>query len=102
MTISLTITEHAYERSKERLGFDRTVTDKIAHKAFNDGINHGQAKGRLGKYFDKLYFEYKTANNIRVYGENIFLFNKTTLLTVYQLPHDLKKLAQKSKLCAEK
>lgn len=93
----ITITQHAYDRSKERLGFDRPATDKMALKAFTDGVAHGQAKGRLKRYFDKLYLEYKNANNVRVYGENIFLFSGSTLITVYQLPHDLKKLAQKSK-----
>lgn len=96
------ITEHAYQRAKERLGFGRAAVDKMASKAFYDGVVHKQAKGRLKKYFDRLYFEYRTANNIRVYGENVFLFSGQTLITVYQLPNDLKKLASKSKTCAEK
>lgn len=87
------ITEHAYHRAKERLGFDKHAIEKIADKAFSEGIKHGKAKGRLRKYIDSIFFQYRTANNIRVYGENIFLFNGNTLITVYQLPQNLKKLA---------
>lgn len=98
----VTITGHAYDRAKERINLNRKAIDKIADKAYNEGIKHGDCKGRLRKFIDKLYLEYRSANNIRIFGEFIFLFSGNTLITLYRLPNDLKKLAEKSKACAEK
>lgn len=93
----ITISNHAYDRAKERLGFDKKATDKMAVLAYGHGTKHGDAKGRLKKYIDKLFLEHRTANNTRVYGEAIYLFHNQTLITIYRLPNNLKKLASISK-----
>lgn len=41
------ITEHAYERAKERLKWKSKVLDKMAEKAFLEGIKHKDTKGSL-------------------------------------------------------
>lgn len=85
------ITEHAYERAKERLSWKSKVLDKMAEKAFLEGIKHKDTKGSLNRYVTKLWFSYKHANNVRIYGENIFFFCDNRLITLYQLPNDLRK-----------
>lgn len=85
------ITEHAYERAKERLKWKSKVLDKMAEKAFLEGIKHKDTKGSLMRYLTKLWFNYKHCNNVRIYGENIFFFCDNRLITVYQLPNDLRK-----------
>lgn len=87
----LHITEHAYERAKERLSWNTKVLDKMAEKAYNEGIKHADTKGQLKKYVDKIWFKHKVCNNIRIYGENIFLFGNNRLITIYQLPNELRK-----------
>lgn len=98
------ITEHAYDRAKERLSMNRTAFIKLSEKAFTDGMVHSEAAGNLKKYIDKLVLSYKkAASNIRIYGENVFLFSGDRLITVYQVPPNLKKSAlknQKSKKAA--
>ncbi len=85
------VTEHAYERAKERLGWKSKVLEKMAEKAFLEGIKHKDTKGSLMRYMTKLWFKYKHCNNVRIYGENIFFFCDNKLITVYQLPNDLRK-----------
>lgn len=85
------ITEHAYDRAKERFGWKSKVLDKMAEKAFLEGIKHKNTKGSLMRYLTKLWFKYKHCNNVRIYGENIFFFCDNRLITVYQLPNDLRK-----------
>lgn len=87
----INITDHAYERAKERLGWKREVMDKMASKALNLGIKHKDTKGSLNKYITKLWFEYKSCNNVRIYGENIYFFSGNTLITLYRLDHKLIK-----------
>jgi hypothetical protein len=91
MVEELIISQHAYERAKERLGWSPSVLDKMALKAFTEGLKHSQTKGHLHKYITKQWFKYKHANNARVYGENIFYFSNNVLATVYQVPQDLRK-----------
>lgn len=89
------ITNHAYERAKERLSLNRSAFTSLAEKAYELGACHSDSVGNLKKYIDGIYFQYKTANHIRIYGCNVYLFNNNTLITVYAVPNNLKKAALK-------
>ena len=71
----------------------------MAEKAFNEGIAHGQTKGRLNKWVTSLYFNNEKANNIRLYGDKAYIFCGETLVTVIQIPvglmKDFKKMIRK-------
>lgn len=85
------ITDHAYERAKERLSWSPKVLDKMAELAFLKGYNHKDLKGSLSRYITKLWFKYKFVNNVRIYGENIFFFSENKLITLYRLPNKMCK-----------
>lgn len=86
----IVITDHAYDRAKERLSLNRNALERTAKKAFVSGLKHSELKGKLQKYITKLWHMHHSANNIRIHGENIFIFINNTLITVYQLPNNLK------------
>lgn len=65
--------------------------ERIAEKAYNNGTKHSLTKGRLNKYITSVWYKDKTANNIRIYGENIYLFCGDTLVTLYRVPNHLIK-----------
>lgn len=85
------VTEHAFDRAKERLKWKSSVLQKESEKAYEYGITHSDTKGSLNKYITKLWFDYKQANNIRILGENIFIFRDNILITVYQMPFNMRK-----------
>lgn len=85
------VTEHAYERAKERLNWRPKTLDKMAQRAFNEGVQHKDTKGTLHRYITKLRFKYKYCNNIRIYGENIYIFCDHKLITLYRLQAKLIK-----------
>lgn len=85
------ITDHAYKKAKERLSWKSKVLDKMAQKAFDEGIHHKDTKGTLNKYITKLWFRYKSCNNVRIYGENIYFFCGQKLITLYRLDRKLIK-----------
>lgn len=76
---------------KERCGFNRKAQDRMAQKAFNEGITHKQTKGRLHKWVTSLFFKNFNANNIRLFGDFAFIFCGETLVTVIPIPNNIKK-----------
>lgn len=92
----ITISKHAKDRMKERVGIPKRASLKLATKAYNEGVNHSQARGRLHRYMSKLFLDYRTANNIRVLGKHIYIFAGTHLITVMHLPKNMNGAAKKS------
>lgn len=91
----MTITQHAKQRMKERCGFNKKTAERMAKKAFYEGITHAQTKGKLNKWITSLYFKNEKANNIRLHGENAYLFCGETLVTVIPVPANLKHLIER-------
>lgn len=76
---------------KERCGFNRKAQERMAERAFNEGITHKQTKGRMHKWVTSLFFKNCNANNIRLLGEFAYVFCGETLVTVIPIPIDLRK-----------
>lgn len=89
------ITNHGEQRVKDRIGLSKKKSNDISEKALMYGIKHCETKGNLKKYFDSLYFKNRTANNIRIYHEKVFIFSNKTLITVLDLPNNLKGACNK-------
>lgn len=86
------ITEHAFLRSKQRLGWNRNTTIRMVEKAASDGLTHAETTGRLNRYISKQYLLERKADNIRIYGEHIFMISGNTLITILRLPNEFKKI----------
>jgi hypothetical protein len=87
MTIQLT--KHALDRAKERLGVKESGLTKLAKRAMKRGISHKKSKGRVRKFFDGLHTNplySNSVNNVRIYGEYVYLFNGSKLVTLFEVP----------------
>lgn len=91
----MVISEHARSRLKERCGLPKKAIEKNVALAFEKGLTHSDARGPLKRYFDSLYFYNKAANNIRIYGQFVYIFTNEELVTVFPLPHRYIKQAIK-------
>lgn len=89
------ITNHGYDRLDERVGLNPKAAEKLALKAFEHGIKHSDTTGSLNKYLTNIYLSHKTANNCRIYGEHVYLFQNTLLITAYHLKNEYKKTVRK-------
>ena len=90
------VTTHAKKRIKERINIPKASVDRIANKAIDKGLKHSETSGQLCKFLDKLFLSHRTAKNIRVFNQKVFLFSqKMILITVVPLPNNLKKIADK-------
>jgi hypothetical protein len=83
---NIILTDHAVNRIKERIGIKKKAAPRIAEKAWLNGISHSDTRGKLNRFITSLFFKYKTANNIKIYGKHIFIFCGSTLVTVLHLP----------------
>lgn len=90
------VTKHAYKRMKERCGYSKSTCQRMAEKAFAEGVSHADVSGRLDKYFYQLYCYDYSANNLRIYGEFVYVFSDHNLVTVMLLPNDLKNSGKKT------
>ena len=87
----MNVSSHAKQRLKERCGFNKKPYERMAEKVFNEGITHKQTKGRLNKWITSLFFKNRNANNIRIYGDNAYIFCGETLVTVIPIPLSIKR-----------
>lgn len=96
------VTKHAKYRIKQRMGLSTTISEKIAKKALDIGIKSSDVSGGLRRYLDMLYLTRKTANNIRIYNDKIFIFSNEILITILNLPNRFKNIINSNKSQMEK
>lgn len=88
------ITDHAEKRLRKRIGLNKSSLQKMTDKALEKGISHAETSGSLHRYIDKLYLTERKANNIKIYGEYVYLFRDSTLITVFALPSKFHKIVR--------
>jgi hypothetical protein len=86
-------THHGEKRVRKRIGIKKKAVNAMRDAAFNKGIKHSQATGRISRYFDRLFLEHATANNIRLYANYVWIFAGETLITVFPIPSNLRRSA---------
>lgn len=80
------ISEHAKARMRERCGVSGKNIIRTIKLAYKNGLHHKDCVDSLKRYIDKLYLSYGSANAIRIYGNNIYIFAGTALITVLDVP----------------
>jgi len=89
--MSVIVTNHAEDRAKERLGWNKHAIKRMAERAYETGISHADTDGKLRKYFDKLFLMEHQANNVRIYGQVVYLFSDNRLITLFMIPKNIEK-----------
>ena len=87
----LVISNHAYKRARQRISWSRNALNRMTVLAYTCCIRRYQLKGKLKYFTNDLMFGYEKQSNIRIYGEVIYIFRHQTLVTLYQIPSDLRK-----------
>ena len=84
------VSKHASRRLKERCGLNKKSVQRMADIAFTNGMKQEDATGQLNRWMASLYCANMDANNIRIYGNYVYIFCGITLVTVLHVPHRLK------------
>ena len=88
------LTHHACKRARERFSWNPSTLERMSGRAFELGLKRKNTGGRLKKYLDGLWDNHKEANNLRLYGETLFVFSNHLLITIWHLPPELRPLAK--------
>jgi hypothetical protein len=90
----MNMSNHATDRMSERCGLNKKSAERLSKLALENGISHNDTVGSLNRYLTKLFFYNKTANNIRIYGEYVYIFCDDILITVIPLDNKYKKVVR--------
>lgn len=91
------VSKHASRRLKERCGLNKKSVQRMADIAFTNGMKQEDATGQLNRWMASLYCANMDANNIRIYGNYVYIFCGITLVTVLHVPHRLKNHVNEQK-----
>ncbi|WP_157974622.1 hypothetical protein [Lewinella sp. IMCC34183] len=85
------VTHHAILRGRERMRLNKRALTRMVDTVYNSGISIRQARGTLKSYLQSKLRKDGSNNEVRVYGEYIYIFNERQLLTLYRLPNRYMK-----------
>ena len=80
------VTRHADRRIRQRVGLPRQAVERNAQAALEHGLCHAETAGNLHRYLQALYFKFESANNTRIYNDQVYIFHNEILITVFPLP----------------
>ncbi len=75
------VTNHAKRRMHSRIGITKGIAQKQALKVLRNGIKHEETLGNLHKWMDAEFLRYRTANNMRYYAGQLYVFDGEVLIT---------------------
>lgn len=77
------------------MGLPKRSVERNARRALTEGIGHREANGALKRYIAWLYELYDgNGNNIRIYGDKVWVFHDGILITVLNVPGQYRKAAK--------
>lgn len=79
------LTENSKDVLKDRVGLPVSAKEKLAQTAFDEGLQHKECVGKLHKYVSYLYNRCKRGNQIRLYGNHVYMFHNGRLITVFTI-----------------
>lgn len=88
--VVVSVTEHAVERAKERLGWSRPALLRMALKAKQEGLVLRDTAGGLHRYIASQHMAHKGHTSI-IHGLAIFIFGGHVLITVIPVPPKYRK-----------
>lgn len=88
----LQVSKHGAKRARERVGLPKKAVERNAQRALTEGIGYKEASGSLKRYISWLYERYDgNGNNIRIYGDKVWVFHDGILITVLNVPGEHRK-----------
>ena len=103
--INFAITDHAFVRAKERIGWNRPALSRMLERVFYDGVAASTPHKKIRNFLG--YYQKQEPGRIaRAYGEHVFLFARDAaadaaiLVTVFPLPHDMRRPAREARRLA--
>jgi hypothetical protein len=97
--LSFTVTHHARDRARERVGWTGGTTERMLDRVFLTGVDASSPRSPIQRYVAE-----KVATppgfTAKVFGEKVFIFRCTgdrsyELITVYSLPSKVRRASRR-------
>lgn len=89
------VTRHARKRAKERAGIGKKNIVQMSSRVFKEGLTYRDLNGKLKGWVSGKYICNPAANNIRLYGDQCYIFSGRTLITVFPIPEEYRDEARR-------
>ena len=91
------ISKHAFQRMKERQGWSKSTAARMIKKVFDSGIASDRINGYRSLWIKlKDNYHSKSDHTYILYGDYIYIFIKSILVTVEHIPPKLSILRAKN------
>ncbi len=95
----LYITDHAFQRAKERLGWNRKTMMRMMKKVYDNGTADKDVKGSLAPWVKSRMERYNAGERSIMYGNTMFVLCRNTVVTVINAP---SKKRVENKICGKR
>lgn len=82
-------TRHGRRRMYQRAGITRGSANKMAKRILEKGFRHTDTTGELNRFLCAQWKKHHNSNNMRVYGNQLYIFCNDSLITVIVLPEQI-------------
>ena len=83
----VSISQHALDRLKERLGWNKKTSIRMVEKVIAEGTKDRDVKGYLSSWVrSKMESDGFKDGHFMIYGKNAFIFHGNVLVTAYNVP----------------
>ena len=80
------ISDHAIKRLKERNGWTKKASVRMVRKIYDEGLAPEDVRGRYASWVRQKDEQKGRNDKLLLYGENLYIFNNNTLVTVIPTP----------------
>lgn len=85
------ISEHAFQRMKERNGWNSKAAMRMVRKVVDEGTHKKDMTAEIRKWAEQVSRRQEGVSDIILYGTYTYIFADNTLLTTYPMPNDLNR-----------
>lgn len=79
------ISDHAFLRLRQRNGWNRKASTRMAERIYREGVRPEAVKGVLRKWIEKKSAQDAQSEYV-IYGQSLYIFRGSTLITVFPVP----------------
>ena len=94
-------TKHGKRRMCERAGITSGCAAKMASRILKNGFRHTDTIGDLRGYLGHCWAKHHNSNNMRVYGDKLYIYTGERLITVLNIPQNIMQQGMKANLTPE-
>ena len=94
------ISDHAMKRLKERNGWTKKASMRMMKKIHDNGLTPNQVKGKYAAWIRQKAENKAKHEHFLLYGENLYVFSRNTLVTVIPTPRKGSYYNQAYRECA--